>query len=79
MALSAVSVQHSAKDFFPLVLAESRQLMADRTHRKTAAFGWARSKPSLSNDRGLREAGLIGRNEGRFWVICIEMHLIPYI
>jgi hypothetical protein len=26
---------------FFLVLAGSRQLMADRAHRKTAVFGWA--------------------------------------
>jgi hypothetical protein len=41
MELSAVSGQHSAKDLFFLVLADSRQLMADRAHRKTAVLGWA--------------------------------------
>jgi len=41
MELSAVSIQHSAKALFFLVLADSRQLMADRAHRKTEVFGWA--------------------------------------
>jgi hypothetical protein len=41
MALSALSDQHSAKDLSFLVLADSRQLMADRAHRKTAVFEWA--------------------------------------
>jgi hypothetical protein len=37
----AFSGQHSAKDLFFLVFADSRQLLADRSHRKTAVFGWA--------------------------------------
>jgi hypothetical protein len=41
MELSAVSMQHSANQLFFLVFADSRQLMADRAHRKTAVFGWA--------------------------------------
>jgi hypothetical protein len=46
MELSAVSIQHSAKDLFFRVLADSRQLMADRAHRKTAVFGWAQVQQS---------------------------------
>jgi hypothetical protein len=38
MELSAVSIQHSAKDLFFLVFADSRQLMADRAHLKTAVL-----------------------------------------
>jgi hypothetical protein len=41
MELSAFSVQNSARDLFFPVFADSRQLMADRAHRKTAGFGWA--------------------------------------
>jgi hypothetical protein len=41
MQLSAVSIQHSAKHLFFLVLADTRQLIADRAHRKAAVFGWA--------------------------------------
>jgi len=42
MKPSAISVQHSANYLFFPVLADSCLLMADRAHRKTAVFGWAR-------------------------------------
>jgi len=42
MVLSAVSVQHSAYRWFYFVLADSCRLMAERAHRKSVVFGWAR-------------------------------------
>jgi hypothetical protein len=51
MELSALSIQHSAKDLFFLVFADSGQLMADRAHRKTAVFGWALPNRLKSNLR----------------------------
>jgi hypothetical protein len=38
--LSAVCVQHSAKDLFFLLLVDSLWLMAGCAHGKTAVFGW---------------------------------------
>jgi hypothetical protein len=63
MELSAVSVQHSAKDLFLLVLADSPQLMTDRAHQKTAVFGWALAKNPYQENR-IQAKGFC---EGRRW------------